>query len=360
MQRKPALLIGLALAMVACGLIWRQGRQPAIKSLARAASRAVEASQRGEGPEVLNSASPSPPAVAQQADGSKAARLALVLAKLRAWEEHDEPALREGRLQELDALLNGTNVLEIVQELPSELMGYVFALPSVREKLMADPAATLDWMRAHPNTAGPQLLTFLHDWREQDPAGMRQQLADLPVGDWKESVMATASQQALSSDPAQAVAWAMQLDSGQRQTGLLKMATQEWSRSDPAAAGQWLTQVADPALQQQLAGSLAAGYAEQNPAQAVDWMLQSLPPGPVFDQSLADVTWTWALRDPESAGAWLAQIPEGTGRQMALENLVDVWGNHDPAAAVAWVESLEGPLQTEAATALLATIPKVQ
>jgi hypothetical protein len=121
--------------------------------------------------------------------------LALVLAKLRAWEERDEPALRDGGLQELDDLLNGTNLLEIVQELPPELMGYVFALPSVRQKLLADPPVILDWMSGHPNAAGPQLLTFLHDWGEQDPEGMRQQLAGLPPGEWKQSVMATASQQ---------------------------------------------------------------------------------------------------------------------------------------------------------------------
>jgi hypothetical protein len=139
------------------------------------------------------------------------------------------------------------------------------------------------------------------------------------------------------------------------------MASTEWAKRDPEAAAQWVNQVTDPDLREQLTGSLAMGYAERDPFQAVDWALQSLPPGQVLDQSLADIAWTWAMRDPATAGTWVAQFPEGQTRQMSLESLMNVWGNHDPNAALTWIESLpEGSLQTEAATDLLAAAPTAE
>ena len=67
------------------------------------------------------------------------------------------------------------------------------------------------------------------------------------------------------------------------------------------------------------------------------------------------------MRDPATAGTRVAQFPEGQARQMALGNLMNVWGNHDPTAALDWIESLpEGPLQTEAATDLLAAVPTAE
>src|ERR1700722_20754149 len=87
----------------------------------------------------------------------------LILAKLQAWDDDDRPDLREQRIQELAALLEGTNALELIQGIPANLMGYAFAVPSVREELMANPEAALDWMSQHANVQG-QLQTFLHDW----------------------------------------------------------------------------------------------------------------------------------------------------------------------------------------------------
>ena len=362
MQRKIALWLGLAIVAVTL-MIW-QFHQPTKDSLPpeqpdspTAVSGGNELGSREQLPQPAPIVVPAP----QNNNLSKEALSALVLAKLRAWDDDDEPALRSRRLQELDALLNGTNMLEIVQELPPDLMGYVFALPSLRQKLMADPKAALDWMSCHTNVSGPQLLTLIHDWRQQDPAEMQQYLAGLPEGEWKQAVMVTASNEALSSNPAEAVALAMQMNPGQQQAGMLAMAATEWAKRDPEAVEQWLNQVNDPDLREQLAGSSAIGYAELDPSQAMDWALQSLPPGQVLDQSLAEIAWTWAMRDPATVGTWVAQFPEGQARQMALENLLSVWGNHDPDAALAWIESLpEGPLQTEAARDLLAAVPPAE
>jgi hypothetical protein len=277
---------------------------------------------------------------------------------LREWEDQDDSNLRPQRLQELEALLDGTNLLAIVQELPPDLTGYAFALPSLRQQLMADPKAALDWMSAHTNISETHLLTLLHDWEQTSPDEMRQQLASLPEGEWKQKVMATASDEALSSDPVRAVAWAAQMNPGERQAGRLEMAATDWVKRDPDAAAQWVGQVRDPVLREQLAGSLAIGFADIDPVQAAESAVQSIPPGAVLNRSVAEIAWTWAMQEPTAATTWVAQFPEGPARQMALGNVMSIWGNRDRTAALAWIESLpKGSLQAEAAADLLAAIP---
>jgi len=301
---------------------------------------------------------PAPAMAAPQTRLSKEELTALVRARLRAWEDQDDSESRPQRIEELEALLNGTNLLEIVQELPADLMGYAFALPSLRQKLMADPKAALDWMSVHTNVLGSQVLTLLHDWGQANREEMRQQLAGLPEGDWKQTVLAAASNDALSSDPAEAIAWAGRMHPGERQTGLLVMAVMDWVKRDPDAAAQWVGQVSNPALREQLLGSVVVGYAEVDPAAAAESAMQSLPAGGVLDRSVAGIAWAWASRDPAAAAAWVGQFPEGPARQMAVGNLINIWGNRDLAATVTWIEGLpKGALQAEAATDLLTVLP---
>ena len=286
------------------------------------------------------------------------------VACLREWEAQDDSESRPRRLQELDALLNGTNTIdlfEIVQELPPNLMGFAFALPSLQQRMMADPKAAADWMSAHTNISETQTLTLVHHWGQKDREEMRQYLAGLPEGQWKQAALAAASNDALSGDPVEAITWARQMDPGEQQTSFLQMAAQEWAKRDPEAVVQWMGQVNDPALREQLAGALAVGYAALDPAQAAGWLIQSVPPGEVLNRSLGEIAWTWAMREPAAAGAWVLRFPEGPARQMALGNLMGVWGNRDRASALDWIEGLPGgSLQTEAALDLLETIPTAE
>jgi hypothetical protein len=298
------------------------------------------------------------PAALPQNNLSRDALLASVLVRLREWDDHDDSKLRPERIREIDALLKGTNMLEIVQELPSNLMGYAFASPSLREKLMSDPKAALDWMSSHPNVSQSQLLTLLHDWGRENGEEMQQYLVNLPEGEWKQQVLATASNEALSSDPVAAITWATQMNPGAQQTAFLAMAATDWAKRDPNAAVQWVEQVNVPALREQLFGSVAAGAANIDPLQAADFVIQSVPPGEVLDRSIAGIVWTWAMQDPSAAGAWVSRLPEGQTRQTGLLNLMNIWGNRDGAAATAWVEGLpQGSLQTQAAEDLLAALP---
>jgi hypothetical protein len=281
-----------------------------------------------------------------------------VLSKLRAWDDDDNPDLREQRIQELAALLSGTNAWEMIQGIPSNLMGYVFAVPSVRERMMADPVASLDWMSQHPNVQS-QLQTFLHDWSQSDKAVMQQTIAALPGGPWKEQVVTAAANEALTTDPASAVGLAMQMNVAPQQNPWLDMAMTEWAKRDPSAAAQQANQAGNAPLQQQLFKDVAIGLANSNPQQAADFASQFITDAKTLNDSLGEITWAWALQDPASASAWLAQLPEGDAQQGALQNLMSVWGNHDPNAATTWVENLpQGSFQTRAATALLPVVSR--
>ena len=276
-------------------------------------------------------------------------QIAQVLAKLREWDDDDNAALREQRLQALDALLAGTNAMEIVQALPTQWLGYAFATPAFRQSLLADPSATLDWLRAHTNILSTQGFTFVKDWRQTDDGGLRRYLDALPAGEDKQSLIAVAGQEALSRSPVETILWACDLNNGPTQNRLLQMATAAWAGQDPQAAVDWLRQIPDPDLQAQLAGSFAAGYARSNPAQAAGWLVQSLPPGPALDQATAEVAWTWALTQPEAVGAWVGTLPAGQPRQQMLNDLVNVWSYHDAGSLEAWIATLpDHQLQAEA------------
>jgi hypothetical protein len=148
------------------------------------------------------------------------------------------------------------------------------------------------------------------------------------------------------------------MNPGASQTRLLTMAATEWAKQDSSATLQWVSQINDPALRQQLIGSAVVGYAELDPVAAATCLLQSAPTEAELSQSLAGITWAWAMKDPAAAAIWVADFPAGTTQQTALENLLNIWGNHDPAAATSWIEHLPDPaLQTKAAKILLTALP---
>jgi hypothetical protein len=307
-------------------------------------------------PQPVASPQPLSPAVTPAKSVATETPKELVLAKLQEWDDDDQPDLREQRIRELAALLDGTNAWDIITDVPADLMGYVFAVPSVRERLMSDPVAALDWMSQHPNVQS-QLQTFLQDWSQLDKNAMQQTINALPQGQWREQVFAAAANEALTTDPASAVGLAMQMNVAPRENPWLDMAMTEWAKQDPYAAAQKANQAGDFNLQQQLFADVTVGLAGSNPQTAANFAQQFITDGKTLNDSMGEIAWAWALQDPASAGTWLVQLPGGDAQQNALDNLMQVWGNHDPNAATTWVENLQdGPLQTRAASVLLPVV----
>lgn len=243
---------------------------------------------------------------------------------LLEWDAQDDADLRDERVEQLENLLRGANVFQVMQDLPPQLVDYVFVLPLAREQMMADPVAAAEWMRAHTNIAEPHLQTLVHDWVLQDRTGLAQYVAALPDGEWKENFLAAAGSDALAEDPVEAVSWARLMAPGENRFSLLQMAATDWARRDPAAAERWLEQISDGSLREQLAGSLAVGYAFQNPAQAADWVVQSLPPGKVFDHAVMEIVGLWAEREPAVARDWVDGLPAGPLRTEAVKSFTAI------------------------------------
>lgn len=57
-------------------------------------------------------------------------------------------------------------------------------------------------------------------------------------------------------------------------------------------------------------------------------------------RSVAELTSTWARRDPAAAAVWVSQLPPGDSQATAAANLTLTWGRYDLPAAKAWVEQL--------------------
>jgi len=271
---------------------------------------------------------------------------------LKEWDEDDDPALRPERLRKLNELLSGTNTLQIIQGLPTELMGYVFAVSSVREKLSEDPEASLEWMSQHPNTRS-QLFTLLHDCAAKDPDAIQQYLDKLPDSEWKQKVLSSAANEALSRQPETAISIAAQMDPGPQRVQWLTSAAAEWARQNPGAAAQWANQTGDAGLRDQLIASVAMGAVEQNPEEAANFLFQNASSENFLNQSLGKVIWSWSLKDPDAAAGWMMQFPDSLLRDNMLKELMPVWGTHQPEAATSWVEQLPaGAFQIRAAREL--------
>lgn len=322
--------------VMALALAWRSEHPPGTATDRSAAVRSAGTSQskasRAGPPETdANPVSGLRPAV------STGDQILRVLAKLRAWDDDDDASLRPQRLRELDEMLAGTNALEIVQALPPELLGYAFASASLRQRLLSDPAAAMDWMRGHTNVFATQSLTFIHDWQQTDAEGLQRYVAGLPEGEDRQKIIAVAGEEALSRDPTEVIQWARELGSGATQTRLLQMATTDWAGREPEAAWGWISAISDGPLREQLAGSFAVGYARIDPGEAADWLVQSVPPGQALNQAVDQVAWTWAMTQPVAVGDWVELFPAGEARQMVLTDLVNVWAERDPGSLESWI-----------------------
>jgi hypothetical protein len=240
----------------------------------------------------------------------------LVATRLRAWEDDDEPSLRERRTEELEVLLGRSEQneiakrLKIITALPVALTDFAFGLPSFQQWMISEPKAAADWMSSHPAISGARLLTLFHNWGLKNRAELRQYLSALPESEWKQKAVAAASYEALPNDPAEAITWARQMKVGGPQTGILEMATVEWAKRDSVAAARWVNQVFDFALREHLVGSLAIGFAETDPALASKWLIDAVRPGDVRTRSIMEIVNVWAPRDPLAAADWIDRLSE--------------------------------------------------
>ena len=282
---------------------------------------------------------------ARRADDSSLIPLAeakaAVQLKLRQWAERKTGDVEtENRLmEELLALLTDDNAAELTQTLTSGQRGTPFGLAALERWLRAEPAAAARWLAAQSETTEPQALLVARALLK-NPADVRAYCDGLADGDWKQSVLKSASLELAGSDPAGAISLAWRLNTEAVRTDVLQTVTYDWITHEPRAALDWITQVNDPALREGLLAVGAKAIAATDPDLAAGWLVTAVKSEKILNDTALSIIESWAAQDPAKEAKWVALFPPQGPREAAVSLVVDRWLQSDPNAANAWLLTL--------------------
>jgi len=280
-------------------------------------------------------------------------------ALLRDWEDSDEPDQRDAHQAELDTLLQTADLAELIRTLPADILNFTLGLPAFQTWIKTNPAEALALFSTRQEISESRVCIALATWFEKDPTASARYLRELPPGTWRENNLALASQLALKTSPANAANWASLLTSGPRQTSLLEQIATAWCAQNAAEAAAWIALQPNPLTREHLYAALAVAHAEKDPEQATAWLLQSVRPGEIRDQTMTNLTATWATTDPALISTWIDHLPEGEPRQTATRSLINLWSHHDRPAAQAWIAQMPPGPQRDEAQSHLDSLPVV-
>ncbi|GAA5132102.1 hypothetical protein JIN84_07640 [Luteolibacter yonseiensis] len=123
--------------------------------------------------------------------------------------------------------------------------------------------------------------------------------------------------------------------------------------SDPAAAEKYFLELPEAQRSTQTLSQMLAQYSNTNAKKAFEFATSLTNPQ---EQAAAvrGLFQNWSREDPEAAAEGWKKLPSGQGRLEALDNVAGSWSQSDPEAAKSWADSLTG---VEKARALAAVLP---
>jgi hypothetical protein len=292
--------------------------------------------------------------LAKQAD-PLAKTIEFIIARVRELKAETDLDKCRQIMDELLPLLNDGNVATIIKALPADLLDSEFGNVALKQWAGLDRQSAAQWMATGAGANEFQAGLITYGWLQEDKVGMHAYLDGLPAGAWRENVLNTAANNALTAgDGLEAIEMARKMSPGEQQDTMLKQAAEAWAKSDPQAAASWANGVTDPQLRGQINESIAAGLASVDPAKAADLVTKSMAAGEQMTTAIQDVASTWGAKDPAAAASWVANLPEGQTRGTALQTVLLNWGLNDLAATRTWVDSLQPGMVREDAEAALA------
>jgi hypothetical protein len=199
-------------------------------------------------------------------------------------------------------------------------------------------------------------------------------IAELPWGPDTEKQLQNVLAQWAGSDPASALAYAMNLEGLRAGTAAVGNILALWAKADPGAAFNWFNNNLENNPQQLkgAAGTLFAKMAEANPVLAMNnaWQLQQ---NDIRDTALHAIVNQmmnagqkdqllqyfnamndtasqgmlakamvdqWSVYYPEMTAEWIAGLSDSSVRNTAAMALIAKWGYDNPARAAQWVSGL--------------------
>jgi hypothetical protein len=152
-----------------------------------------------------------------------------------------------------------------------------------------------------------------------------------------------AANEAVRTDPVEALAIAAQLPPSAECNDLLVRAAAEWALSEPEQAAAWARQESDQTLRQRLLAAIATHWSERAPVAAANLALE-IPAGKQQSDAIVGIVQRWVQTDPQAAATWVASFLEGELREASMENVVKIWARQDSQAIIPWLDTLvEGP-----------------
>jgi len=136
-----------------------------------------------------------------------------------------------------------------------------------------------------------------------------------------------------------AAAVALALPAGTSQTTAVDLAGRAWVLSDPAAALAWAIQLSE--VNTAIAGrrAVTTELVRTDPAAAID-LIQAFPASNARDDTLVLAAGAWARRRTDEALAWLATLPENELRERLTSSMGFELAQSNPARALELAEQL--------------------
>lgn len=285
-----------------------------------------------------------------------------LIARLQACQAENNPDVRAGLEEQLEAELTDANAAGILRALTKDLLATPFAEDALRRWVGINRAAAAGWAAQQTGLTEPEQTSVIYGWGAQDKKALDDYLDHLPADGWKQSAMKFAANDALAAgNPKDAIDLLVKMDRTSSRDDLLNWSATAWAQADSTAALQWANNLQDASRQQKALGAVAVGLAWSDPQAAGRLLAQSVKPGEVLDQSALSVVCVWSQSDPQAAANWVTAFPEGALQQKVLETLIQRWTTQDAAAAKNWVAALpDGPLHETAVQFLAAAQANLQ
>ncbi len=233
----------------------------------------------------------------------------------------------------------------------------------LRRWAAADPAAAAAWATsfADPAVQLESLQQVALVWSQSNLPLAIQWAQQLPDGS-RGTVCLALAYEAARTDPQTALTLAMDLPANAARADLVAHATAQWATGNPAAAAAWAVQITDPALREQVVSAIATEWGGNDPVAAANLALNSLGAGKAQNDAVIGIVQRWAQNDPAAAAQWATTFPSGELQSAAVENVIKPWALRDSQTTGAWLNTLTaGPVKDAAvadyATTLAPTSP---